>query len=340
MDQAKGKPERSAPAERVTERRSNPDQVRRSIESLRAATPEKTRPIDGSMIDDVAALMRGGQSAPEAKPPADDEDQGTRGNDGSTRGSEAQGAQGAEGARDGADGGETSGDADGRRLAPASWDELAERAGATKDELYAVAIPLGNGKTITLGELKDRAREYVDIDTARVELEERRERDQMESIDNRRRIAGIMNRLAPIAAHLPADLMASVETDYKQHLQREATLLRQAAPEWAEPKAAEAGREMIAAFLKPYGFSSAEVAAMDDHRFVLAAHDAAKAKAALKAAREAIKRRVSEGDGLPNKGREGAAGVPPKSNAASPGRRAQAQQTDRLNRITRLIAKG
>jgi hypothetical protein len=321
-----GKPARLTVPEKVTEQRSNPAQTKRAIESLRAATPTRPGPIDGGMIDSVARLLNGDAPAPApAQPPEGDEAPAPA--HAPEAGEAGEAAPAAEAAPE-----DTS---------PRTWDELVKATGATKEALYAVEIPLGNGESMTLGELKDRAREYRDIDVARVELDERRERETMEGIDSRRRIAGIMAKLAPVARHLPPDLMQAVEADYREHLQRESAFLRTAAPEWGDPKAAETGRALIVDFLRPYGISAAEVAAFDDHRFILAAHDAAKAKSALKEAREAIKRRdrSAEGDGLQLKGREAAAKSAPKrgDNAAQ---RAQRTQSERVGRISRLLNGG
>lgn len=331
-----------------TENRATREGTQRAVEAMRAATAKRDTPISGDMVRSVGALL-GGEAAPVRRPgPLE----GGEGDDGE-RGEAGAGDDGArdDGARDSAragaegtaagevaegEGSDEQGAAQGDEAAPETWDELADYLGLSKADLYKIAMPLGDGKTATLGELKDSLKRLQGFDAEREEWENARQAESLQGIDDRRRMAGILQRLAQLG-QLPRDLNAQVEADHKAHLSREHDLLRRARPEWADPTKAEAARAQITDALREYGISAAEVGALDDHRFILAAQDFARMKLKLKAARDAA-RRAEQGQATGTVGRSASA-KPPQRRAQNNAQAAQIHKAETVRRVQRLLGQ-
>ena len=60
---------------------------------------------------------------------------------------------------------------------PASLDELAEKTGLSKADLYKVEIPLDGENRITLGEFKDRVKDLRNVDELRAQVEDKQSED-------------------------------------------------------------------------------------------------------------------------------------------------------------------
>jgi hypothetical protein len=332
--------------------------VARGVEAMRQASRKREAPISRDMVGAVAELLgervgkpveagvnRASAGAPAATEEGngdgrteddslDSTDQRDRQSDGGVAGEDA----GAEGGKSGADDGATeAGDAAGA-AALETWDDLARELGVDKAELYKIPVPMGKGETMTLGEFKDRVRSVVDFEKIQADYEERRERESLEMIDARRRVVGIYNKLG--ATQLPPGFAEALEQDHRQTLARESALLQSARPEWGDPKLSEAARAHIVEALRPYGISAAEVAALDDHRWVLAAQDFAKYKRAQREARDRIRKLEQTGPGAVTAGRSAAAATHTPARGASPGQAAQNAQAQRVSRISRLLGRG
>ena len=65
---------------------------------------------------------------------------------------------------------------------------------------------------------------------------------------------------------MPRDVVALLNQDRSERLERERALLYSAVPEWKDSVKHAADRKAMIDYLKPWGFTSADVAAIEDHR--------------------------------------------------------------------------
>ena len=162
--------------------------------------------------------------------------------------------------------------------------ELADSAGIELAELYAVEIPLGeDGAKFTLGEIKDRARELLGVDSSRELLEQDRTSAENEKLVARQELQTVV---ALMGQNLSPELVAHAREELRASVALERTRTFEAIPEWKEPEVALRERSEINDFLKSYGFSTAELNNVYDHRLLKLARDSQKNQTKLRTATE------------------------------------------------------
>lgn len=160
--------------------------------------------------------------------------------------------------------------------APFTLKELAAKLEVPAKSLYELAIPLADGKTASIGELKDA---YIGALETKTELE--RVTTHWEARENEIMVA--RRQLGQVAAmmgeRLPANAGQMIAELDEQTQARERAALLQAIPEWANPAAVQADVTAMLAFVKEYGFNRLEFGAMVDHRLIKMVRDFAKIRA-------------------------------------------------------------
>jgi len=174
-------------------------------------------------------------------------------------------------------GGEPAGEPEGKKAKARGLADVAELAGMTLEELYALEIPLsGDRGKFSLGQVKDYLQDHglaaveygVEVTSARKareEAEEQRERVTGEALATRRELAGILAAMPGV----PRAVLAAVREAQGNRMQRELSLALDSAPEWKDPRAFAADREDMAKILRPYGFTKMELEQIDDSRLLL-----------------------------------------------------------------------
>jgi len=185
---------------------------------------------------------------------------------------------------------------EGQEEKPLTLKELAKELGVDAKSLYEVEIPIGDGKKLSLGELKDLAKQSDDHRTALEQLRGVETDRSNEVMLARRELATMMQALGdqvdPMAVH-------AVQEMNSKHLQRETTLMMAAIPEWRDPVHRAADKKEMVDFVGKYGFTESELGQVTDHRLVKLLRDMAKGHAAASAAKQQAQK-------------------PPKHNAPSP----------------------
>lgn len=196
-----------------------------------------------------------------------DEDKGADagGDKGDTRPDSARGGDKGE---DTARGGE--GEAgESERIAPA---ELARALGVKEGELFAnleVEVELTDQagvksrQSVTLGDLRRGYRDAESLRSERESFEQEREAQSLEAMQSRRYFERVARELAP---YVPKDVVGLVNQERAERIERERALLYAAVPDWKDPAKHAADRTAMIAYLKPWGFTAADVAAIEDHR--------------------------------------------------------------------------
>jgi hypothetical protein len=252
-------------------------------------TAAKGHPTYTDEVQRVGALLRGEKPKKEPSTPKVDseakpdnaEDQDHAGDEAARadqdKGGETRGDKGQPGADDtrGRDQGEDTarggeGEAgEPERITPA---ELARALGVKGSEIYeqlAVDVELTDPhgvkstQSVTLGDLRRGYRDAETLRSQRDTFEQERDAQSLEAMQSRRYFERVAHAFAP---YVPKDVIALVNQERAERIERERALLYAAVPDWKDPAKHAADRTAMIAYLKPWGFSAADVAAIEDHR--------------------------------------------------------------------------
>lgn len=166
---------------------------------------------------------------------------------------------------------------------PADLTSLAERLKATPEKLYSVKVPLADGESRTIGELKDgyRAaqqleseRELVRTDRGKLETDKRQALQELE---------GVVRNLPPQA--LTPEAISAVREAHGKRLQAELAQLLETVPEWKDPVRWTAERPVIEGYAAQFGYTPADLAEISDHRVLRVLRTAALREQSLTAER-------------------------------------------------------
>jgi len=164
--------------------------------------------------------------------------------------------------------------------------------GVSREVLNTMRLQVGD-KTMTLGELKAKLPALAKLDASVAEFDERRGRQELEAIDTHRRILALARAFPP--GSVPPQLVRQIEAEAEETRTRESGLLHAARPQWSDQTYATAQRQQMGALAKRYGFTTAELASIVDHRQVLLLQDFAALQKKFDDAR-ASSRRVETGN--------------------------------------------
>lgn len=164
---------------------------------------------------------------------------------------------------------------------PGDLTSLAEKLKATPDKLYALKVPMADGESRTLGELKDGFRT---ADQLRVERDEVQiERTSLET--ERRQAFEELQAVARQIPNLSREAIEAVREQHSRRMQSELSLLLEAVPELKDPVRWAAERPVVEEWAKGFGFTPAELNEITDHKVLRALRYAALRDRDLKAER-------------------------------------------------------
>lgn len=139
---------------------------------------------------------------------------------------------------------------------------------------YALAVPIADGETLTVGELKDH---YQASAAREVEMIER-ENKVMADTEELQRFAQYLNLTPEDRQHIANQQL--------QHLQRENGLMMQAIPEWKDQAVFQKDRLAIFDLGKEYGV---DLTTVSNHKVVKMLRDFSRLKTQIKTARAGLK---------------------------------------------------
>jgi len=144
--------------------------------------------------------------------------------------------------------------------------QLAERLQAEPAELYkALQIDLGNGESLSLGEIKDRAKDLVKSEAILAEANDQRlqiENDLLvknQALQRQAQAAGIQ---------LTPELVEQMQAERKQYNELQDRIAVELMPEWSDTEARHEDQKRISKALDEYGFYEAEKALVKDARLL------------------------------------------------------------------------
>jgi hypothetical protein len=186
---------------------------------------------------------------------------------------------------------------------PQSLKDLAAKAGLDVKQLYAMELPGLEG--MTLGDVKDRAKELREVDATRATVETERTGVRQERLRWMRELAAAK---AAGLHEFSEQEQAQIGQLLQRHAETEAETIMAAIPDWANSATLKADFEGIAAELKPWGFTPQDVALYleGDARWALFMHDQLARSRRLKAAEAKVKAppkklQAPAGNGIPKR---------------------------------------
>jgi hypothetical protein len=146
-----------------------------------------------------------------------------------------------------------------------SLDRAIKKLGITADAAYKMKIPMPNGQEpVTLGMLKDRIGEVVDLERRELEFDTRRRDSEGELLRAQNEMRELM-QLIP-REQLKPELVERVRTQQNETMRRERQLTLQHIPEWRSEESRVADLEGMEELVEQYGFPKTFVSTVVDHR--------------------------------------------------------------------------
>lgn len=149
---------------------------------------------------------------------------------------------------------------------PKGLKDLAERLELKPEDLYALEIPMSDGKSRTLGQLKDLAAKEGDLSVRELAFEEtrsRRESDLMRAQSELRELVAALPKSA-----VKPEVLEAIRTKHEAVLKRERAQTLEVIPEWNDEAKRTEEIAGIVEHLKGYGFPANYLQSVFDHRTI------------------------------------------------------------------------
>lgn len=144
---------------------------------------------------------------------------------------------------------------------------VAEALGVEVADLYELLeLDDVGGKTLTLGALKDLAKEASDLEGSRLEFSELKASEENDLLRRKQELDYILRSLPKTAVTPEVVARATAERTRVLELERARTL--EAIPDWKKPGVEKAERAKIGEFMTQYGYDKKSIDQMFDHRMV------------------------------------------------------------------------
>ncbi len=159
---------------------------------------------------------------------------------------------------------------------------IAEKLGIKPDKFFkGLKIPVEGGEPLTLEEFKGAGKELRGLKAAQHELAEEKVTFENSVMLQKQTLE---KTLAKIPAELlTVDMVAEVQQEQRDTIDRERTQLHTIRPDLKDPAKWNATRELLLTHLAPYGFRTIEVDSIIDHRLAKYVIDNAEREARVKA---------------------------------------------------------
>lgn len=163
---------------------------------------------------------------------------------------------------------------------------LAEHLGLEPADVYELEIPIADGETTTLGQLKDEFKEYGPAKKYQAKLVEEREAFERSQLQTR-------SELNAIIQAIPEQMRAQVINAGRAHQQQwskdQETAVLEAIPEWQDADNRAKDRAMLVEDGAEYGFSEQEITYTQDARTLRMLRDFSRMRRELQGMKAAAK---------------------------------------------------
>jgi hypothetical protein len=171
----------------------------------------------------------------------------------------------AEDAEDLDDNGEVRPSSDDPSKPPETLEAAAKRLGLKPEQVYNVKIPMPNGaEPLTLGQMKDRVGELVDLESRELQFDQRRMKAEGELLRAQAEMREIMAMVPK--DKLNPEVVNKVRQRHEDTMKRERQLTLQHIPDWQDEKRRTEEIQGINDLLSDYGFDETFLTTVVDHR--------------------------------------------------------------------------
>jgi len=215
-----------------------------------------------------------------------------------------------------------------------SIDGLSKRHKMTPEQVYNIKVPMPNGaEPLTIGTLKDRVGELVDLETREAQFDQRRIKSEGELLRAQAEVRELM-ALIPKEQLTPASV-EKVRRTHENTMKRERAATLEIIPEWQDEKRRTEDIQGMVELLGDYGFDEAFITTVVDHRAMKMIRDFYRQNTRIKAALAKVTTPLKKGQRPSGKAAKGAA----KPNSQVHQRQSKGQQ-DQRSRIMNLLDSG
>jgi hypothetical protein len=179
-----------------------------------------------------------------------------------------------------------------------NWDvsRLAEKLQATPDNLYealySVKVPIADGETRTLGELKDGYKTAKALETEREQFHVERTAYQTDQRQTQAELQQVLQALPPQT--LTPQLIEQARAQLAEKATRDRAQLLELVPEWRDDLKRAADQAVIEEYVAGFGFTKQDLAGVSEAKLHKLLRSAALQDKALKVARTAPPKKVAQ----------------------------------------------
>jgi hypothetical protein len=213
---------------------------------------------------------------------------------------------------------------------PKAFKELAERLELTPEDLYAIEVPLAEGRSMTIGKMKDAAAIQDQLTVREMQFAERVGKQEAEWTRSQAEFSQLVSMIDPKA--LTPEMRKKAAETVTENNKRERAETMRLIPEWANQELREAELGGMVELLKDYGIGESFLTANMSSKLMRFVRDAFLRKVRIERALALVKpvKKTS------TTGKSGAPGKAPARNApAAPRGRSGVQESFR-----NTLAKG
>lgn len=150
---------------------------------------------------------------------------------------------------------------------PDTLDVLSKRLGFKPEQIYNVKIPLADGaEPLTIGQLKDRVGELVDLETRETQFESRRMQVEGELLRSQTEIRELLGMIPK--EHINPAIVDKIRKRHEANMAFERKMTLEHIPEWRDEKRAGEDLQGMIDFTKRWGFDETFIATVHDHRAI------------------------------------------------------------------------
>lgn len=154
-----------------------------------------------------------------------------------------------------------------------SIDRVSKKLGLKAEQVYAIKVPMPNGaEPLTIGDLKDRVGELVDLETREAQFDQRRVKSEGELLRAQTEMREILSMIP--REHVPQGIVDKIRKRHEGTMQRERELTLEHIPEWQDEMVVAKDKAGINAMLADYGFDETFLESVIDHRAMKFIRDA------------------------------------------------------------------
>ncbi len=152
-------------------------------------------------------------------------------------------------------------------------DAVSRRLGLKPEEVYSIKVPMPNGaEPVTIGDLKDRVGELVDLETREAQFDQRRVKSEGELLRAQTELREVLGMIPK--ENIPQGIVEKIRKRHEATVTRERELTLEHIPSWHDEKACAADIQGINEMLADYGFDETFITTVVDHRALKFIRDA------------------------------------------------------------------